>query len=142
MRLPSPTERLRVVLLTNEAAGEHPGQRDGFARLEEDGGIESFAWAAPKTIAKSKGEPGALRDVLELIRAKRPNVIVQASPHGFPFTEDWLRAVAAAAYRPILLDWEGDAWGRWSKPITPRNAPLVAGQPTSSSRWRSGSSEG
>jgi hypothetical protein len=113
----SPIEGLRVLLLTNEEKGEHPGHRDGFARLEEDGSIESFAWAAPKTIAKSKGEEGALREILELVRANRPNVIVQASPHGFPFTEDWFRAVASAAARPILLDWEGDAWGRWSKPV-------------------------
>ena len=119
MRLSSPADRLRVLLLTNEDTGDPPGQRDGFARLVEDGSIESFVWAAPKMIAKSKGEPGALREILEIIRAKRPNVIVQASPQGFPYTEDWFRAVAATPARPILLYWEGDAWGRWTKPIHP-----------------------
>jgi len=119
MRLSSPAARLRVLLLTNAETGELTGQRDGFARLEKDGSIESFAWAAPKMIARSKGEPGALREILEIIRAKRPNVIVQLTPSGFPFTEDWFRCVAAAPSRPILLYWEGDAWSRWSKPVSP-----------------------
>ena len=119
MRLPSPTERLRVLLLSNEdEPGTHPGQHDGFARLEEDGSIESFASAAPKVIAKSKGgEQEALREILEMIRAKRPNVIVLLSPQGFRFTEEWFRDVAAVPSRGILLYWEGDAWSRWSKPI-------------------------
>jgi hypothetical protein len=119
LRLPSATDRLRVLLLTNEEKGEHAGQRDGFARLEADGGIESFEWAAPKVMARSTGEVGALREILELIRVKRPNVVVQLTPSGFPYTEDWLRVVVAAPSRPILLYWEGDAWGRWRKPVPP-----------------------
>jgi hypothetical protein len=121
MRLSSPEERLRVLLLTNEDASAHaPGQRDGFARLQDDGSIEAVTLAVPKVIADSKGEPGALREILEIIRAKRPNVIVQITPQGFSFTEDWFRAVAAALpRRPLLLFWEGDAWSRWSKPVPP-----------------------
>ena len=87
-RLSSPTERLRVLLLTNEETGEHLGQRDAFARLKEDGSIESFTWAAPKHIAKAKGDPGALREILEIIRTERPNVVVAQTPSGFPYTED------------------------------------------------------
>ncbi len=117
LRHSSPTDRLRVLLITNEEKGEHAGQRDGFARLEEDGAIDSFAWVAPKTMAMSKGAKDVLREILEAIHVKRPNVIVQASPHGFPFTAGWFRAVAAAPSRPILLAYEGDAWGRWSKPV-------------------------
>ena len=119
MRLPSPNDRLRVLLLTNEERSTHPGQRDGFGRLEKDGSIESFAVASPKMIAKSKGEPGALGEILDIIRAKRPNVIVQLTPSGFPFTEDWFQAVGATPSRPLLLFWEGDAWSRWSKPVHP-----------------------
>src|SRR5262249_34266557 len=119
-RLSSSADRLRVLLLTNESDFlQAEGQRDGFTRLEQDGAIESFAWAAPKMIAKSKGESGALREILELVRGKRPNVIVQNSIHGFPVTEDWLRAVTASPSSPILLYWEGDPWGRWSKPPPP-----------------------
>jgi len=119
MRLSSPAERLRVLLVSNEETDQLTGQRDGFARLERDGSIESFAWTAPKMIAKSKGEPGALREILEIIRTTGPNVIVQLTPSGFPFTEDWFREVAAAPSTPLLLFWEGDAWGRWSKPVPP-----------------------
>jgi hypothetical protein len=120
MRLHSPEERLRVLLLTHEDAdGQHLGQRDGFARLEQDGSIEAFSWAAPKIMAKSSGESGAMREILEIVRAKRLNVIVQDCAHGFPFTGDWLQAVAASPSRPILLYWEGDPWGRWSKPVPP-----------------------
>jgi hypothetical protein len=118
-RLSSPTERLRVLFLSNEESGEHAGQRDGFARLEADGSIESFAWASPKMIAKSKGDEAALREVLDMIGTKRPNVILALTPSGFPFTESWFQAVAALPSPPILLLWEGDPWGRWSKPPTP-----------------------
>jgi hypothetical protein len=119
MRL-SAGDRLRVLLLTNDdAGGDHPGQRDGFARLEEDGSIESFTWAAPKILAEAKGEHHALREILEIVRTKRPNVIVQITSQGVPFTAEWFQAVAAAQSRPILLYWEGDAWSRWTKPIRP-----------------------
>jgi len=116
-RLSRPDERLRVLLLTNEDATLHAaGQRDGFARLQREGGIEAFTWVAPKVIADSKGEHGALREILDIVHAQRPNVIVQITPQGFAFTEDWFRAVAASVPRPILLFWEGDAWSRWTKP--------------------------
>jgi hypothetical protein len=109
---------LRVFLLTNELDREHAaGQRDGFARLEAEGRIEAFSWAAPKIIAKAKGDDAALREVLEMIRARRPNVVVQTSPHGFPFTEEWLRAVLATTPQPLLIAWEGDAFSRWRKPV-------------------------
>lgn len=119
LRTKLPTgEGLRVFLLTNELDREHAaGQRDGFARLETEGSIESFSWAAPKIIARTKGEAGALRDVLGMIRARQPNVVIQSSPHGFPFTREWLQAVIEVARRPILLVWEGDAFGRWRKPV-------------------------
>jgi hypothetical protein len=118
MHLSSTEDRLRVLLLTNEEAdGDQPGQRDGFARLEAEDGVESVAWAPPWMIAKSKGKLGALREILEIIRATRINVIVLTTPSGFPFTEDWFRAVAAVPSGPILLYWEGDAWGSWRKPI-------------------------
>jgi hypothetical protein len=120
MRLPSPEGRLRVLQLTHEdVVGEHPGQRDGFAQLARDGEIETFTSAAPIAIASSRSEDGALRDLLEIIRTERPNVIVQDTPRGFPYTEDWFRAVASGPSRPILLYWEGDAWGRWTKPVRP-----------------------
>ena len=118
--LSSPDERLRVLLLTNETSldGEHPGHRDGFAQLEQDGSIESFAWAAPKLLAKSKGTQGALREIIELVVTTRANVVVQISPSGIRFTEEWFRALyEAAPPRPILLCWEGDAWSRWRKPV-------------------------
>jgi hypothetical protein len=117
-RLNARGERIRLLVLTNEEAdGDHPGHRDAFARLEADGTIESFAWAAPKMIAKSKGEPGALRELVEIIRTTNPNVVVQIATQGFPFTEDWFGAVAALPSRPILLYAEHDAWGRWTKPV-------------------------
>jgi hypothetical protein len=105
-------------MLTNELDREHAaGQRDGFARLEAEGRIEHFAWAAPKILARTKGEDQTLRDVLDMIRARQPNVVIQTSPHGFPFTEDWLRAVLSMTPRPLLIAWEGDAFGRWTKPV-------------------------
>ena len=105
-------------MLTNELEdGDHPGHRDGFARLAEDGGIEAFTWAAPKILAKSKGHDGALREILAIIRAKRSNVVVQISTQGFPYEADWFRAVAEMPDQPILLYWEGDAWSRFRKPV-------------------------
>ena len=113
-----PEGALRVFLLTNELDREHAaGQRDGFAILEAEGRIEAFAWAAPKIIARSKGDDAALRDVLEMIRAQRSNIVIQTSPHGFPYTEDWLRALANTTPRPVLMAWEGDAFSRWRKPV-------------------------
>ena len=120
MRFASPDERLRVLMLTNEwSEGDAPGQPDGCAVLHESGAIEAFARAAPVAIARSKGAPDTMRELLELIRTFRPNVIVQNSPHGFPFTDEWLRAVDTAVPRAARLLWEGDAWGRWSKPPPP-----------------------
>jgi hypothetical protein len=111
-------DRLRVLLLTNELDREHAaGQRDGFARLEAEGRIESFSWAAPKILARTKGEAAALRELLDLIRARRPDVIIPTSPAGFPFDEDWLRAVVDMTPRPLVLAWEGDAFDRWRKPV-------------------------
>ena len=60
---------------------------------------------------------------VEIIRTKRPNVIVQITPQGFAFTEDWFRAVIDVVPNAILLFWEGDAWNRWSKPV-PRETRL------------------
>jgi hypothetical protein len=118
MRLPVADGGLRVFLITNELDREHAaGQRDGFARLEAEGRIEAFAWAAPKIIARAKGEEAALREVLEMIRVSQPNVVIQTSPHGFPFTEEWLQAVLTTDARPLLLAWEGDAFSRWRKPV-------------------------
>lgn len=118
MGAPAAEDGLRVLLLTNELDRAHAaGQRDGFALLEAEGLVTGFWSAAPKVIARSKGEAGALREVLAMIRAQRPNVVIQTSPHGFPFTEDWLRAVAATDPRPLLLAWEGDAFSRWRKPV-------------------------
>lgn len=123
-RLQSPEERLRILLLTNEdASGHAPGQRDGFTRLLGEESVESVHWAAPKVLADSRGVEGALREILEMIRARRTNVIVQITPQGFSFTEAWFRAVADVTPRPILLFWEGDAWHRWSKPV-PRETRL------------------
>ena len=115
----SPDGRLRVLLLTNEHAdGDHPGHRDAFARLLRDGSVQDFAWAAPNMIAKTKGVQGALHEVLELVRGRRPNVIVQMTTHDFPVTTEWFEAVAASTSPPaVLLAWEGDAWGRWGKPL-------------------------
>ena len=133
MRMENPLARLRVLLLTNEetANGHQPGHREALASLLEEGRIEAFAWAAPLFIAKSKGGEGALREVLEVVRAMRPNVIIQDTPRGFPFTDEWFRALGDGNSRPILLFWEGDPWGRWSKPATPdvrlwwKNADVV-----------------
>ncbi len=118
-RFASPDDRLRVLLLTNDDVdGDHPGQRDGFGRLVDERAIEAFTFAAPKVIAKTVGEQGALREILEIIRAKQPNVIVQITPQGFPFTREWFQELRGLAERPALLYWEGDAWGRrWTKPI-------------------------
>ena len=111
-------ERIRVLVLTNEEAdGDHPGHRDAFAQLEADGSIDAFAWAAPKMIAKSKGNDGALREVVEIIRGTRPNVVVQIAIQGFPFTKGWFSEVASLPQPPILLYAEHDAWGRWRKPV-------------------------
>jgi hypothetical protein len=121
MRLHSPEDRLRVLLLTNEEEedGHHPGQRDGFGLLQRTGSIEAFSSVAPKLIAKSKDADGTLRELLDVIHARRPNVVVQISPQGIPYTDEWFQAVQNADPRPILLHWEGDAWGRWTKPVHP-----------------------
>jgi hypothetical protein len=117
-RLTSPRERLRVLVLTNEHKdGDHPGHRDAFAVLEQDGSIAMSSWAAPNMIAKSKGHEGALREIVEIIQGVRPDVVVVFTMQGFPFDEDWFRAVAAMTSRPVLLYVEQDAWGRWSKPV-------------------------
>ena len=109
---------MRVLVLTNEdKSGHAPGQRDGFERLQGEGEIERVTWAAPKAIAESKGEQGALRDVLELVRTQRPNVIVLITPQGFSYTDEWFGEIAASIPTPIILFWEGDAWHRWSKPV-------------------------
>ena len=119
-RLTSPSDRLRVLLLTNQVSAEqNPGQVDAFRQLERDREIDYFASAAPKIIAQSKGAGGALRELLDLIRTQHPSVIVQITPSGFPFTEEWFRAVASEPEPPVLLFWEGDAWSRWRKPIQP-----------------------
>jgi hypothetical protein len=132
MRLPSPDERLRVLLLTNEDyVGQLPGQRDSFACLEREGGIEAFWSEAPLALARSVGERNAARELVELIRTARPSVVVQNTPRGFAFTDDWFDAVAALPTPPILVYWEGDAWARWTKPVPPetrvwwRRADLV-----------------
>lgn len=120
LRFRSPSDRLRVLLLTNQdTEGESPGQRDAFGHLERAGDIESFTAAAPKIIAQSKGVEGALRELLDLVRVRRPNVIVQITPQGFEFTQDWFRTVTSERDRPVLLFWEGDAWSRWRKPVHP-----------------------
>ena len=112
MRFSSPSDRLRVLLLTNDETSEPTGQHVTATPLDEN----EFQ-ALPGGFAKPKGEPGALREILEIVRTNRPNVIVQTTPSGFPFTEDWFRAVVAGPSSPILLYWEGDAWSRWSKPV-------------------------
>src|SRR5262249_44515365 len=98
---------------------QHPGQRDGFKRLEQEGLIEAFSWAAPRIIANSRGESAAQRELLEIVRAQRPNVIVQDTAGDSPLTEEWFKELSATGSRPIRLYWEGDPWGRWSKPVPP-----------------------
>ena len=92
------------------------GHRDAFALLEREGAIEALDWVSPKTIAAAKGHSGALREIHELIEARKPDVIVALTPSGFLFTEEWIRAVSRTSSAPVLLYWEGDAWGRLSKP--------------------------
>jgi len=124
MRWPSPDERLRVLLLTNEELeGQAPGHRDAFSRLQGDGSIEEFTCLVPKALADSRGPEGAAREILEVIRSRRPNVVVQITNAIFSFNEDWFRALAQIERRPVLLFWEGDAWSRWSKPV-PRETRL------------------
>jgi len=120
-RLSPDEDPLRVLLLTNEHAdGDHPGHRDAFARLLKDGSVQDVAWAAPNMIATTKGVSGALHEVLEVVRGRRSNVIVQMTTHDFPVTKDWFDAVASSTPSPpVLLAWEGDAWSRWGKPINP-----------------------
>lgn len=116
LRLTSPNERLRVLLLTNEVVeGDAPGLRDGFARLHAGGDIDTFDAAIPKLMADTRGEDVALRDILELMRAKQPNVVVQVTNAEIEYTRDWFRAIAELTPRPLLLFWEGDAWNRWGK---------------------------
>jgi hypothetical protein len=115
-----PTDRLRVLLLTNEDPdGDQPGFRDAFTGLTTNRSIESCACAAPKLIAVKKGDAGAMRELLEIMRAERTNAVVQMTPQGFPYTEEWFREVKALPDAPRLLYIEQDAWGRWTKPIHP-----------------------
>jgi hypothetical protein len=119
-RFASPEERLRVLLLTNEwTEGDSPGQPDAFARLHEARVIEAFARASPLAMARTRDAGSVMGELVALIEAMRPNVIVQDSPHGFAFTRDWFHTVRRTVPDIALLLWEGDAWGRWSKPPPP-----------------------
>lgn len=111
-------ERIRLLVLTNEESeDDHPGHRDAFAQLEAEGSIATFRWAAPKMIAQSKGVAGAHRELLDLIRGERPEVIVCIAIQGFPFPNEWFTEVVSGSPSPILLYVEHDAWGRWRKPV-------------------------
>jgi hypothetical protein len=110
---------IRLLMVTNErAVGMEPGFREVYSRMAQTGQIASFAAVAPAATSLSEGPEVADEEMYSTLESMRPNVVLVLSPHALGYTarrvSDWL----AAAGRPILLYWEGDAWHRWAKPPT------------------------
>lgn len=61
-----------------------------------------LAWSAETAAANGVGDPGK-RDLLSVVKAFRPTVLIGSSGQGGAFTEEVVRAMAANCPRPVVL---------------------------------------
>jgi len=103
------------VLLLINALGEAgaPGQIDAYRCLADTGEISSVT----PVFLRTNDEPNHhLRQVVEILKSRKHDVVVVLSPSGFPPSERRFAAIEQAIGDRPLLYWEGDAWGK-GKPV-------------------------
>jgi hypothetical protein len=83
------------------------------------GEIESCLFVAPREIAAARGSEAALRHLEQVATEQRPNVVLVMAPWGHEHEREWVRHLLALAGEPVVLCWDGDAWGRFTKPLRP-----------------------
>lgn len=109
--------RIRLLLITHELTpGDHAGFRDAFDLLQLAEEIESFAAVAPAHTIARFGQDAAREELAAAARLHRPNVVLVTAPRDHEQDLEWVRSFVDTAGRPLLVFWEGDAFGRFTKP--------------------------
>jgi hypothetical protein len=109
---------IRLLLVSHESTpGAHPGLPDAFGDMQRLGEVESFDVASPAHTARTRGHKAALLDLVQQAERVKPDVLVVTTPGGHGHDSAWVRALVRAIGNPTILYFEGDAWGRWTKPV-------------------------
>jgi len=112
---------MRLVMITNETReGNEAGLREAFGSMAARGEIASFQATAPAAHGGQADSHRARKEVLQLVEAESPDVLLVLSPKRLSPDAEWVRALRTAlgAHGRILY-WEGDPWSRWRKPPAP-----------------------
>jgi hypothetical protein len=106
-------------MVTNErTSGTEYGLRDEYARMADQGEIESFTAIAPAAIETSSTKENAAAALRATAREAHPNVVLVLSPKALSLDSQWVRDWISSLGHPAVLYWEGDPWHRWAKPPT------------------------
>ncbi|MFE9643713.1 hypothetical protein ACFYO0_06115 [Streptomyces sp. NPDC006365] len=80
-----------------------------FAALAADGRLIHVP-LVPAALLDA-GREAALREVRRAAQEARPDLLFVQSPGNFPWTEDDVAGLLRALGSPVVVLWEGDAWG-------------------------------
>lgn len=115
------TTALRLFYLPNEGTvGDQIGPRRAFERALAVGSLSAYEAYSYLVRAKELGNHrAALEDLLAAARAFAPDVIfVQHMTDSYPVDRAYLQQLKSLPSRPRLVQWEGDAFGRYVKKPT------------------------
>lgn len=79
--------------------------------------LSSFRQVFPQITAATQGNDASLAELVRAGQEAPPDVLSVATPAGFGHDPQWVRSYLRSIRNPVVLFYEGDAWGRWSKPI-------------------------
>jgi hypothetical protein len=110
---------LRLLYLPNEVyEGNQSGVRTALGRLAQGGALDAFLTVALEAEAARTSAGTAMRYMLEQAAEFQPQGVLWQHISSFPVVGRILNDVLSLKSRPVLGYHEGDAWGRWYKPIT------------------------
>ena len=111
---------LRFLYLPNEAReGDQVGPRKAFAKLREDGVLAAYqAYSYLVERSRARDHRAAVQELRATVEAFQPDVVfVQHLNDSYPLTRADLQALKGVASTPKLVWHDGDAYGRWIKPL-------------------------
>ncbi len=111
---------LRLLYLPNEdTEGDQVGPRRAFERFHAEGSLSAYRAYSYLVRAKALGTQRVAREeLLNTAREFAPDVIfVQHMTDTYPVDRSYLQQLKTLPSRPRLVLWEGDAYGRFFKPL-------------------------
>jgi hypothetical protein len=110
-------ELIRLLMISNQRSYGPAGLCEAYETMVSRGEIDSFDVVVPLMTALKSNEETARRELFEVARACRPNVVMVLSPSRLPLDSAWVTEFLATSGNPLVVYWEGDAWHRWRKPV-------------------------